>query len=146
MKKSENLVLKKFSMFLRAASIEVGPPLSTILGNYGANTTNFCKEFNEVTKELPNYFLIEAHITINVDKSVVFSVKEPSITLLLKLITIDTETYYKGQGGFKINVVKGLNLRDIYLISRFKFGFYNKNTLKIICGIIKSLDFYIIVD
>ena len=146
MKKIESLILKKFSMYLRATIVETGPPLSTILGNYGANTTSFCKEINEFTKELPNYFLLEVDIIINVDKTVSFFIKEPSVTLLLKLVAVNTETFYKGQGGFKINIVKGLNLNDIYLISKFKFGFYNEKTLRIIAGTIKSLNYYVIVN
>ena len=54
----------KFSMFLRAKNVDSGPPLSTILGNYGVNTIAFCKEFNEFTKELPNYFLLEIKLRI----------------------------------------------------------------------------------
>jgi len=126
--------------------VEAGPPLSTILGNYGSNTTSFCKEINDFTKELPNYLLLEVEIIINVDKTVSFFIKEPSITLLLKLVAVNTETFYKGQGGYKVNFVKSLNLNDIYLISKFKFGFYNEKTLRIIVGIIKSLNYYIVVN
>jgi len=145
-KKGENLILKKFSMFLRSTNVEVSPPLSTILGNFGANTTNFCKDINEFTKDLPNYFLIEVEIIIGIDKSVIFLIKEPSITFFLKIVSIDIDTLFKGQGGYKINVVKGVNLKDIYIISKFKFGYYNEKTLRIISGILKSLNFYVIVN
>lgn len=44
---------KKISLFLRAQSVDSGPPLGTILGNLGVNTVKFCKDFNEFTKDIP---------------------------------------------------------------------------------------------
>ena len=45
----------KFSIYLRMGSVESGPPLSTILGNFGINTIKFVKDLNEFTV---NYLLI----------------------------------------------------------------------------------------
>ena len=60
-KKKKNLLINlKFLIFyLKANSATVSPPLSSVLGNLGLNTSNFCKEFNKLTEELSNYFLLK---------------------------------------------------------------------------------------
>src|ERR1700742_4860895 len=122
---SEKDRIIKFSMFLRSKNVDSGPPLSTILGNYGVNTIAFCKEFNEFTKELPNYFLLEVIIVINSDRTFNFSIKEPTIAFLLKLVVKKIEIFKKGSGGLKVDYIKIINLKDIYLISKFKYNSYN---------------------
>lgn len=146
MKKKEkyNLDIIKFSMFLRAGKVESGPPLSTILGNFGVNTVNFCKEFNEFTKILPNYFLVEVIIIINNDKTYKFFIKEPSVSFLLKLVSFKYEILDKGSGGYKIKNIKVIRLKDIYLISFFKFNNFKFTNLKIICGIVVSSRYFIV--
>ena len=125
-------------MFLRANSVEANPPLSTILGNFGVNTVSFCKDINEHTKELPNYFLLEVVITIKDDKSFTFSIKEPSVAFLLKLCAHNFSIFKKGQGGLKEFPIKSVFLKDIYMISFFKYGYCDNITLKIIYGILRS--------
>ena len=130
-------------MFLRANSVEANPPLSTILGNYGVNTVSFCKEINEYTKELPNYFLLEVTITIKEDKSFSFTIKEPSVSFLIKLCAHNFIILKKGQGGIKEFTIRSISLRDIYMISIFKYGYCNSFTLKILYGILRSSKYLI---
>lgn len=130
-------------MFLRSKTVDGGPPLSTILGNFGVNTVSFCKEFNDFTKELPNYFLLEVDIVINSDRTYNFLIKEPTIAFLLKLVMKKKEVYKKGSGGLKIDYIKVINLKDIYLISLFKYNSLNINYLKNICSILASSHYFI---
>jgi len=134
----------KFSMFLRTKNVDSGPPLSTILGNCGVNTLAFCKEFNEFTKELPNYFLLEVIIIINSDRTYSFLIKEPTIAFLLKLVTKKVEVLKKGSGGLKFDYIKIIKLKDIYLISKFKYGSFDKSYLKNICSILASSHYFIV--
>jgi len=134
----------KFSMFLRAKNVDSGPPLSTILGNYGVNTVAFCKEFNEITKELPNYFLLEVIIIINSDRTFNFSVKEPTVAFLLKLVMKKREIFKMGSGGLKVDYIKVIYLKDIYLISKFKYNSYDFIYLKNICSILASSHYFVI--
>jgi len=131
-------------MFLRSKNVDSGPPLSTILGNYGVNTIAFCKEFNEFTKELPNYFLLEVVIIINSDRTYNFSIKEPTTAFLLKLVMKKIEIFKKGSGGLKVDYIKVITLKDIYLISNFKYNSYNSICLKNICSILASSHYFII--
>ena len=134
----------KFSMFLRAKNVDSGPPLSTILGNYGVNTIAFCKEFNEFTKELPNYFLLEVVIIINSDRTYSFSIKEPTAAFLLKLVVKKIEIFKKGSGGLKVDYIKVISLKDIYLISNFKYNSFDNICLKNICSILASSHYFIV--
>src|ERR1700749_3517048 len=134
----------KFSMFLRSKTVDSGPPLSTILGNHGVKTVAFCKEFNEFTKELPNYFLLEVVITINSDRTYNFSIKEPTVAFLLKLVMKKIEMFKKGSGGFKVDYIKIIYLKDIYLISKYKYNSYDDIYLKNICSILASSHYFII--
>ena len=131
-------------MFLRSKNVDSGPPLSTILGNYGVNTIAFCKEFNEFTKELPNYFLLEVVIIINSDRTYSFSIKEPTAAFLLKLVMKKIEIFKKGSGGLKVDYIKVITLKDLYLISNFKYNSYNSICLKNICSILASSHYFIV--
>ena len=141
---SEKDRIIKFSMFLRAKNVDSGPPLSTILGNYGVNTVAFCKEFNEFTKELPNYFLLEVVIIINSDRTYSFSIKEPTAAFLLKLVVKKIEIFKKGSGGLKVDYIKVISLKDIYLISNFKYNSFDNICLKNICSILASSHYFIV--
>jgi|ERR1700761_188488 len=134
----------KFSMFLRSKTVDSGPPLSTILGNHGVNTIAFCKEFNEFTKELPNYFLLEVVIIINSDRTYSFSIKEPTAAFLLKLVVKKIEIFKKGSGGLKVDYIKVISLKDIYLISNFKYNSFDNICLKNICSILASSHYFIV--
>ena len=144
MKKKERDNLAKFSMFLRAGAVDSGPPLSTILGNFGVNTMSFCKELNEFTKEIPNYFLLEVIITINNDRTYFFSINEPSVGFLLKLVSLKTEIYKKGPGGIKTVYIKVIRIKDIYLISNFKFGNLDLKSIRSVVGTLLSSHYFVI--
>jgi len=140
----EKEIIKTFSIFLRSGKVEAGPPLSTILGNFGINTVKFVKEFNEFTKELPDYFLLVVIINVYNDKSYNFSLKEPSISLVLKLLSFSKDFLVKGSGGYRPFKYKVILLKDIYLVSFFKFGCCNDKTLRHILGTIQAMDLYVI--
>ena len=140
----EKEILNSFSISLRMGKIEAGPPLSTILGNYGLNTVKICKELNEYTKDLPNFFLLEVEVIIFIDKTYKFNVFEPSTSLLLRLVSKKKEVLVKTSGGKKIRTVDSIHLKDIYLVSLFKFGNCLDSSLKSVFGTLSSLNLYVI--
>lgn len=144
MKALEKELTNSFSMSLRANSVEAGPPLSTILGNFGVNTTKFCTELNNFTKELPNYFLLEVRIDVFSDRTYTYSVMEPTTSFLLRLVSFNKDILVKGSGGFKFKPIKAVNLSDIYLVSKFKYGLINNRTLSIVFGTLSSMDLYVV--
>lgn len=59
------------------------PPVGPALGQHGVNIMEFCKAFNEKTKELMG-FNVPVVITVYADKSFTFITKQPPVTDLIK--------------------------------------------------------------
>ena len=140
----EKEILKEFSLNLRMGLIESGPPLSTILGNFGVNTKKFCEELSESTNNFPNYFFLEVNIIIFSDKSYLFFLNEPTVSLLLKLVSFKKEIKIKTSGGIKFSSIICVRLKDLYEISYFKFNNHSDKSLRSIYGTLSSLNFYVI--
>jgi len=136
----------KFSIYLRMGSVESGPPLSTILGNFGINTIKFVKDLNEFTSDLPTYFLLVVNVAINSDRTYKFDINEPSVTQFLRILSYKKQIFVLSQGGFKTIDIKVINIKDLYFISKVKFNNYNDSSLRMLYGSISSLDMYISDD
>src|SRR5436853_2348542 len=133
----------KFSIYLRMGSVESGPPLSTILGNFGINTVKFVKDLNEFTGELPTYFLLVVNVVINSDKTYKFELNEPSVTQLLRMLSRKKQIYVLAQGGLKTLDIKVINIKDLYFVCYTKFGNFDDSSFRMLYGSICSLDMYI---
>ena len=67
---------------LQAGKANPAPPVGTALGPHGINIQDFCKQFNEKTKDKEG--VIPAEITIFEDRSFTFILKTPPVPELLK--------------------------------------------------------------
>lgn len=81
---------KKIQGYLKlqipAGAANPSPPVGPALGQRGINIMEFCKAFNEKTKDKAGYRL-PVVITIYSDKSFTFEVKQPPMTELIKKIS-----------------------------------------------------------
>jgi large subunit ribosomal protein L11 len=68
---------------LDAAKANPAPPVGTALGPHGVNIAEFCKQFNEATKDMVGD-VVPALITIYADRSFSFILKTPPVSALLK--------------------------------------------------------------
>ena len=59
------------------------PPIGPALGQHGVNIMDFCKAFNEKTKENTG-LIVPVIITIYSDRSFTFEIKSPPAAVLLK--------------------------------------------------------------
>jgi ribosomal protein L11 len=139
-------ISNKFSIYLRMGSVESGPPLSTILGNFGINTIKFVKDLNEFTSELQTYFLLVVNVVINSDRTYKFVINEPSVTQFLRILSRKKQIFVFSQGGFKTIDIKVINIKDLYFISKVKFNDCSDSSLRMLYGSICSLDMYISND
>jgi len=79
------------AIFIRAGAADPAPPLGTVLGNLGVNTTVFCQGFNSFSAILPSYFVLKVTILIFDNKSTSFTVAAPSTGQILNLLKFEQE-------------------------------------------------------
>ncbi|MBI2889112.1 MAG: 50S ribosomal protein L11 [Candidatus Liptonbacteria bacterium] len=73
----------KLKLQLAAGKANPAPPVGTALGPHGINIAEFCKQFNEKTREMTGD-IVPAEITIFEDRSFSFILKTPPASALLK--------------------------------------------------------------
>ena len=69
-----------------AGAANPSPPVGPALGQRGINIMEFCKAFNEKTKDKSG-FTIPVEITVYQDKSFTFVTKQPPMTDLIKKVS-----------------------------------------------------------
>ena len=76
-------VVSEFKLQIPAGKANPSPPVGPALGQRGVNIMEFCKAFNEKTKEMMGYN-IPVIITVYSDRSFTFITKKPPVTDLIK--------------------------------------------------------------
>jgi len=76
-------VIGEIKLQIAAAKANPSPPVGPALGQKGVNIMEFCKAFNERTKDMVG-FNIPVIITVYADKSFTFITKQPPATDLIK--------------------------------------------------------------
>lgn len=123
---------------IEAGKANPAPPIGTALGPQGVNIQEFCKQFNEKTKEMTGD-VVPAEITIYEDRSFTFKLKTPPASALLK----KAAGIEKGSGDPLKNKVGKVTKADIRKIAEKKMVDLNANDLaaaeKIIEGTARSM-------
>jgi len=73
----------KLKLQLEAGKANPAPPVGTALGPHGVNIQDFCKKFNDATKDMAGD-VVPAEITIYDDRTFDFILKTPPASALLK--------------------------------------------------------------
>ena len=76
-------IAEKFKMMIPAGQANPSPPVGPALGQRGVNIMEFCKAFNEVTKDKMG-FKIPVEVTVYSDRSFTFVTKQPPASDLIK--------------------------------------------------------------
>ncbi len=76
-------VVEVLKLQIPAGKANPSPPVGPALGQRGINIMEFCKAFNEKTKDMMG-FTIPVEITVYSDRSFTFVTKQPPATDLLK--------------------------------------------------------------
>ena len=76
-------VTEVLKLQIPAGKANPSPPVGPALGQRGINIMEFCKAFNEKTKDMMG-FTIPVEITVYADRSFTFITKQPPATDLLK--------------------------------------------------------------
>jgi len=135
MAKKVKTVLK---LQLPAGGANPAPPVGTALGPQGINIQDFCKQFNDATKDMKGD-VVPAQITIYEDRSFSFILKTPPASALLK----KAAGIEKGAANPLTTKVGKVTKADIRMIAEKKLADLNTTDLdaaeRIIMGTAKNM-------
>jgi len=108
-----------------AGQANPAPPVGPALGQHGVNIMDFCKAFNDKTKDQMG-MIIPVEITVFADRSFTFIIKTPPAAVLLKKAAgID-----KGSGEPNRDKVGTVSENDLAQIAETKMADLNANTIE----------------
>jgi large subunit ribosomal protein L11 len=108
-----------------AGAANPAPPIGPALGQHGVNIAEFCKQFNDATKDMVGD-IVPAEITIYVDRSFTFKLKTPPVSALLK----KAAGIEKGSGDILKNKVGKVTKEDIRKIAERKMPDLNTTDIE----------------
>ena len=111
---------KKISGYIRlqikAGEANPSPPVGPALGQHGVNIMEFCKAFNEKTKDVEKGLPIPVVITVYADRSFSFETKTPpAAVLILKALKLKS-----GSGTPNTQKVGKLTRKQLEEIAKMK--------------------------
>ena len=115
-------IAEKFKMMIPAGQANPSPPVGPALGQRGINIMEFCKAFNEATKDKMG-FKIPVEVSVYTDRSFTFVTKQPPATdLIMKEAGIK-----KGSDNPLLNKVATLSKEQLLKIVDLKIEDLNTN-------------------
>lgn len=128
---------------IEAGKATPAPPIGPSLAPHGINISEFCKAFNDATKEQMG-FVVPAEITVYEDRTYTFRLKKPPVSDLIKK-TIGVE---KGSGSPNKVKVGQITKAQIKEIAEKKMPDLNTNdinsAMKMVEGTAKNMGVKII--
>lgn len=109
---------------LPAGKANPAPPVGPALGQHGVNIMEFCKAYNDRTKDMPGQ-VIPVIITVFEDRSFEFILKTPPVSDLLK----KAASIEKGSGEPNKNKVGTVTMDQVKQIAETKLKDLNTTSL-----------------
>ncbi|GAA6847851.1 50S ribosomal protein L11 [Helicobacter pylori] len=131
-------VVGEIKLQIPAGKANPSPPVGPALGQRGVNIMEFCKAFNERTKDMGS-FNIPVIITVYQDKSFTFITKKPPVTDLIK----KASGVEKGSDNPLKNKIAKLTHKQVEEIAQLKMEDLNTSAMeaakKIVMGSARSM-------
>lgn len=110
---------------INAGAATPAPPIGPTLAQHGINIAEFCKNFNDSTRELSGY-KVPVEITVYEDRSFEFKTKQPiSSQLIKKVVGID-----KGSGEPNKRKIGKITQAQIEEVAKRKMEDMNADSLE----------------
>ncbi|MDD4526780.1 MAG: 50S ribosomal protein L11 [Candidatus Margulisbacteria bacterium] len=123
---------------IQAGKANPAPPIGPALGQQGVNIMEFCKAYNDRTKDMAGQ-VIPVIITVFEDRSFDFILKTPPVSDLLKKYA----KIQKGSAEPNKNKVGSISMEQIKEIAQIKLKDLNANTIdvamKVVMGSARSM-------
>lgn len=136
----ENEVLRKVRLLAPAQGATISPPIGPILGQFGINIMEFCKQFNERSKYIDADVLVLVILVLYKNKSFGFTIKSPPVSFL-----VNEESFSLSEE----EIPKYINLSSLFKIYKVKsFGISHRGTsqLRSIFGTLRSMHLQVCND
>jgi len=137
-RKRKKKVVSTIKLQIPAGSANPAPPVGPALGQRGVNIMQFCKAFNEATKNREG-IILPVVISVYEDRSFDFIVKSPPASVLIKRAA----NLAKASGTPGKEVIADISLEQVAQIAKDKMADLNTSDLsqavKIIRGTARSM-------
>ena len=132
-------IVTQVKLQVPAGAANLAPPVGPALGQHGLNIQDFCKQFNDKTKDAEKGMALPVVINVYKDRSFDFIIKSaPASALLLKAAGVT-----KGSPTPHTNKVAKVTKNQLAEIVKIKEGDLTganlENSIKIIAGTARSM-------
>jgi len=137
-KKIKKKVIAQVKLHVPAGSANPAPPVGPALGQHGINIMQFCKSFNDVTKDREG-LILPVVISLYEDRTFDFIIKSPPSSVLIKRAC----NLAKASGTAGKEEIATISKKDVEDIAKQKMKDLNTNDIKtavkIIEGTVRSM-------
>ena len=129
---------------LPAGKATPAPPVGPALGQHGVSVGDFCRAFNDQTKDQSEGMLVRVLINVYADRSFSFVTKSPPTAALIK----NAASLEKGSGDVKKNIVGNITRSQLREIAETKLPELNakdiEGAMRIVEGAARSMGIKVI--
>ena len=138
-------VKAKIKLYCPGGQANPSPPVGPVLGQHGIPIMDFCKQFNDRTKDRPG-MILPVVLTLFEDRSFIFDIKSPPASVLLK----KAAGLAKASGNPKLDKVGKVTINQVKEIAETKMEDLNAvdidGAIKIIKGSAKSMGIEVVEE